>query len=110
MAAIDAIGKVSGIIEQINESQNAIASAVEEQSAMTSEISRNIAELTQGSGEINTCIESFVGIAEKTKQSTSDTIQAASNIEAMANQLSLLVGDSAISNRQTLSSEYATPL
>ncbi|MEM9703483.1 MAG: methyl-accepting chemotaxis protein, partial [Planctomycetota bacterium] len=38
--AIEAIGQVGEIIGRINESQNAIAGAVEEQTAMTAEISR----------------------------------------------------------------------
>ena len=50
--AVDAIGLVSEVISQINESQSAIAGAVEEQTAMTSEISRNISEVATGSGEI----------------------------------------------------------
>ena len=52
MEATDAIGLVSGIITQINESQNAIAGAVEEQTAMTGEISRTVAELADGTGDI----------------------------------------------------------
>ncbi|MEM9703223.1 MAG: methyl-accepting chemotaxis protein, partial [Planctomycetota bacterium] len=50
--AIEAIGQVGEIIGRINESQNAIAGAVEEQTAMTAEISRNISEVAGGSGEI----------------------------------------------------------
>lgn len=52
LEATDAISLVSGIISQINESQSAIAGAVEEQTSMTAEISRNIADLADGSGEI----------------------------------------------------------
>src|SRR5436853_254450 len=49
VAAIEQIGKV---INQINDLQNAIASAVEEQTATTGEISRNVGEAARGSNEI----------------------------------------------------------
>src|SRR5262245_25000627 len=48
--AVEAIGQISKIINQINDIQNTIASAVEEQTATTGEISRNVAEAAKGSG------------------------------------------------------------
>ncbi len=65
---MDAIAQVTGIIRQINESQNAIASAVEEQSAMTGEISRNISEMATGSGEIARNITLVAEAAESTSE------------------------------------------
>lgn len=64
--AVAAIGRVSGIINQINESQNAIASAVEEQSAMIGEISRNISEVALGSSEIAKNINVVAEAAQST--------------------------------------------
>ena len=46
--AVEAIGQIGTIIDQINDIQNTIASAVEEQTATTNEISRNVAEAAQG--------------------------------------------------------------
>ena len=46
--AVSAIGQISTIINQINDIQNTIASAVEEQTATTNEIGRNVAEAAQG--------------------------------------------------------------
>ena len=90
--AVQAIGQVAGIIRQINESQNAIASAVEEQSAMTGEISRNIAEVAAGSGEIARNITLVANAADSTSRGTDETLQAAADIEQMAEDLLLLVG------------------
>lgn len=90
--AIDAIGQVSGIIRQINETQNAIASAVEEQSAMTGEISRNISEVAAGSGEIARNITLVASAAESTSKGTDETLRAAGDIEEMADELLKLVG------------------
>jgi chemotaxis protein histidine kinase CheA len=42
-AAVSAIGEISSIINQINDVSNTIASAVEEQTATTNEIGRNVA-------------------------------------------------------------------
>lgn len=90
--AVQAIGQVAGIIRQINETQNAIASAVEEQSAMTGEISRNIAEVAAGSGEIARNITLVANAADSTSRGTDETLQAAADIEQMAEDLLLLVG------------------
>ncbi|MCA9150285.1 MAG: hypothetical protein KDA92_13335 [Planctomycetales bacterium] len=97
-AAVEAIRRVSDIINEINESQNAIASAVEEQTAMTSEISRNISEVAQGSGEIARNISLVAEAAEGTNQGTTDTMKAAVQIEKVAEELTQCVGVSRESN------------
>ena len=50
--AVNAIGEISAIIGEISDIQHTIASAVEEQTATTNEISRNISEAARGSTEI----------------------------------------------------------
>ncbi|MEO1527540.1 MAG: methyl-accepting chemotaxis protein [Planctomycetota bacterium] len=90
--AVDAIGLVSQIISQINESQNAIAGAVEEQTTMTSEISRNIADVATGSGEI---VESIAVVADTARGATSrsdETLATATSINELASDLITLVG------------------
>ncbi len=91
--AIDAIGHVSEIIGQISESQNAIATAVEEQSAMTAEIARNISEVAIGSGEIAKNIASVADAASSTSTATDETVQAASEIDGLAAELLAMVGE-----------------
>ncbi|WP_308442113.1 methyl-accepting chemotaxis protein, partial [Planosporangium flavigriseum] len=51
-AAVEAIAHIAEVIGQINSFQETIASAVEEQSATTSEMSRNVAEAATGATEI----------------------------------------------------------
>ena len=65
MEATDAIELVSDIISQINESQNAIAGAVEEQTAMTAEISINVADLADGNSEIADTVLSLTNLLQK---------------------------------------------
>ena len=51
-SAVDAIAEISSIIASINDYQLTIASAVEEQTATTNEMSRSVTEAATGSGEI----------------------------------------------------------
>ncbi len=51
-AAVTAISQISGIIAQINDTQATIASAVEEQTATTNEMGRNVTEVANGAREI----------------------------------------------------------
>jgi methyl-accepting chemotaxis protein len=50
--AVQAIGEISAIINQINDISNNIASAVEEQTVTTNEIARNVSEAAKGTEEI----------------------------------------------------------
>ena len=51
-SAVEAIRMISEIIGQVNDIASTIATAVEEQSATTSEMSRNVSEAARGSGEV----------------------------------------------------------
>jgi methyl-accepting chemotaxis protein len=64
-AAVTAIGEISQIIASINDYQLTIASAVEEQTATTNEMSRSVAEAATGSGEIATNITGVAGAAAR---------------------------------------------
>lgn len=91
--AVTAINKVSTIIHEINESQSAIASAVEEQSAMTGEISRNIMEVSNGSDSISRNINHVAEAAKMTTQGTEETVHATEDVEVLAQELMQLVGE-----------------
>ena len=88
VGAIDQIGK---IINQINDIQNTIASAVEEQTATTGEISRNVAEAARGSSEIASNVTGVAEAARHTTQGAGDTKKAADNLAKLANDLQTLV-------------------
>ena len=64
---MQAIGEFSQIVARINDYRLTIASAVEEQTATTTEMSRSVAEAAAGSGEIATNI---TGVATSSEQST----------------------------------------
>ncbi len=65
-AAVDAIASISGVINQINDISGTIATAVEEQNATTNEMSRNVSEAAQGSGEITSNIAGVADAAQST--------------------------------------------
>ena len=89
--AVDAIGEVSTIINQINDISNTIASAVEEQTATTNEIGRNVGEAARGSGEIAQNISGVASAADSTTQGASDTLKTSQALSEMAGQLQELV-------------------
>ncbi|HXM60540.1 MAG TPA: methyl-accepting chemotaxis protein [Terriglobales bacterium] len=90
-AAVDAIASISGVINQINDISNTIATAVEEQNATTNEMSRNVAQAAQGSGEITSNIAGVAEAAQSTSRGSADTQKAAQELVQMSAQLRALV-------------------
>jgi methyl-accepting chemotaxis protein len=90
-AAVKAINQVSDIINQINDISNSIASAVEEQTASTAEISRNVASAAQSTTEISGNIARVASSAEQNSEGATQTKQAASELARMAAELQQLV-------------------
>jgi methyl-accepting chemotaxis protein len=90
-SAVEAIAQISAIIKQINEHQSTIASAVEEQSATTNEIDRNVTEAAGGSSEIARNISGVAEAARHTSQGTADTQKASAELTRMASELQLMI-------------------
>ncbi len=90
-AAVVAIGQIGQIITQINEFQNTIASAVEEQTATTNEISRNVSDAARGSGEIAQNITGVARAAQGTSSGAVDTERAATELSRMAAEMQRLL-------------------
>jgi methyl-accepting chemotaxis protein len=89
--AVEAIGQIGKIINQINDIQNTIASAVEEQTATTGEISRNVAEAAQGSNEIAQNISGVAQAARSTTEGAANTKSSADDLSRIALDLQKLV-------------------
>jgi methyl-accepting chemotaxis protein len=89
--AIGAIGEIAAIITAINDYQLTISSAVEEQTATTNEMSRNVAEVAAGSDEISANITGVATAAESTTQSVAQTQTAAEQLARMAAELRMQV-------------------
>jgi methyl-accepting chemotaxis protein len=89
--AVDAIAQISNIIGQISDLQNAIAGAVEEQTATTNEISRNVADAARGSGEIASSISNVARAAASTVTGAAETATATENLARIGHELQGLV-------------------
>jgi methyl-accepting chemotaxis protein len=100
-AAVDSIGTISQVINEINGISNTIATAVEEQNATTNEMARNVSEAAHGSGEITSNIAGVADAAESTSRGAGDTQKAAQQLVETSTELRRLVdqfkinGDSA---------------
>jgi methyl-accepting chemotaxis protein len=89
-AAIAAIAEVSQVITQVNDISNVIAAAVEEQTATTTEIGRNVTAAASGSNEIAASISGVARSAQLTTAGAGDTQTAARSLSEMAVQLQML--------------------
>ena len=89
--AVDAIGQIGTIIKQINDFQNTIASAVEEQTVTTNEMARNVTEASKGSTEIASNIVSVAEAAKGTTEGASQTQTSSAELAQMASSLQSVV-------------------
>lgn len=104
-ATITDIQAISGVINEINEVITTIATAVEEQSAATSEISENVAQASAGISEVNENVaQSSIAVQDVSKDiseisngsgeindSSQNVNQSANELSRLAEQLSGLV-------------------
>ncbi|MGB9492505.1 MAG: PAS domain S-box protein [Terriglobales bacterium] len=90
-AAVQAIGEISGIINQVNDISNTIASAVEEQTSTTNEIGRNVTEAAKGTSEIAKNISGVAQAAQETTTGANDLLKAGRSLAEMSTQLQMLV-------------------
>ena len=93
-SAVKAIGEISTVINKINDYKNTIASAVEEQTATTNEITRNVAEAAKGSKEIAQNITGVAQAAKSTTTGANDTQKASAELAKMAAALQELANQS----------------
>jgi len=106
--AVDAIASITGVIGQINDISGTIATAVEEQSATTGEMTRNISDAAKGSEEISHNIVGVADAARGTSNSAQESQKASTDLAEMAVQLRGLVSQFKI-NRQASNAAEAAP-
>jgi methyl-accepting chemotaxis protein len=91
-AAVAAIEEISTIVGQISDRQTTIASAVEEQTATTNEMSRSVKEAASGTTEIAGNITGVASAADSTTQALTQTRTAVDELSRMAADLRSTVG------------------
>jgi len=90
--AVETIQQIGGIINQINDIANTIASAVEEQSVTTNEMARNVEEAAKGSNEIVQNITGVAQAAQSTASGATQTQAAAQELARLAAELQNVIG------------------
>ncbi len=85
--AVAAIGGIRDVIDKISHISGVIATAVEEQSATTSEMARNVLEAARGSATISSNITGVAEAAQSTSTNVGETHVAAEHLARMAAQL-----------------------
>ncbi|MGX5653611.1 methyl-accepting chemotaxis protein [Geodermatophilus nigrescens] len=89
--AARAIGQIGEIVARISDYQTAIASAVEEQTATTAEMNRNVTEAATGAAEIAGNITGVAEAAQVTTEGVSQAQQAATELARMSAELRAVV-------------------
>jgi len=89
--ATNAITKVSEITSHVHELSGSIAISVEEQAAMTGEISRNIIDTAHGSDEITHTIAEVATVTQQASEQTVHVQDAAQELAELAEQLRQLI-------------------
>jgi methyl-accepting chemotaxis protein len=90
--AVDVISRISEVIARINDFQTTIASAVEEQTATTGEMSRSIGEVASGSSRIAANISDVSTASASAVHGVTQTRQASEEVARTAEELRALVG------------------
>ncbi len=85
--AVSAIGEISGVIGEINDYQASIAAAVEEQTATTNEMNRNVAEAADGSRSIADSVSGLAANAQDTRAQVAATQEGAGELARMGGDL-----------------------
>ncbi|MCU7722662.1 methyl-accepting chemotaxis protein [Actinoplanes sp. KI2] len=90
--AMTSIGKITTVIGQISENQNAVAAAVEQQTTTSEEIRRSVNEAATSSTEISGRVTRVAQSSELTSTGSKETYRAAADLAQLAADLRGLVG------------------
>ncbi len=89
---VNAIRRIAEVVDQIHQRQGGIASAVEEQSAVTAEMSRGVKHAADGGVEISRIMGAAAETSQVASGAASETALAAGELARMASALQGLVG------------------
>ena len=90
--AVSAIGGIREVIDKISQISTTIATAVEQQSATTGEMARNVSEAAHGASTIASNISGVAQAAQNTSTNVGEAQRATQHLARMANELHELVG------------------
>jgi methyl-accepting chemotaxis protein len=87
---VEAIQRISRIVLEVNEISTSIASAVEEQTAATQEISRNVQQAANGTEEVSSNVSGMTEAIDHTDGAAREMLEAAN---ALAGQAAAVHGE-----------------
>jgi len=90
--AVAGIGEIGDVVRQLNDYQATIASAIEEQTAVTAEMSRSVTEVADGSSEIAVTIVGVAAAATQTSIAVAESEHAGADLARVSGELRGLVG------------------
>ena len=85
------IGSITQTIGKVDDYQTAIAAAVEEQTATTNEMARNVSEAAVGSGRIAEALVDVMTTMETTRSAVEESHHATDDLTRTAAQLTSMV-------------------
>ncbi len=88
-----AIGRIVKVIADINGISGAIAAAVEEQTATTTEISRNVGGAAQGARDVSKNVQQAATGATEVSKNVQEAVTGVTDISKNINELALGAGD-----------------
>jgi methyl-accepting chemotaxis protein len=97
-AAVTAIAEISGIIVEINQINNTIASAVEEQTATTNEISLSVAGVARAANDVSRNVQDTAKNADEVANQVQEATKGVNKITVNLQGLSKNAGDIATSS------------
>jgi methyl-accepting chemotaxis protein len=90
--AVSAIGEIAEIIGRINDYQTMIASAIEEQTATTREMSRSVHEAAGAGSEVNQSVSGLAGAVQHAASGATEVNRAAQELASTSANLQRAVG------------------
>jgi methyl-accepting chemotaxis protein len=91
--AVAAIDSITEVIGHINDYATGIASAVEQQTATTNEMSRSVTTASANSERITTTIDGVANAAADTSKAAAASQRSAGTVSSLSEQLAALVGN-----------------
>src|SRR5262245_7321950 len=85
--AVEAIRRIAGRMQEINQFASAVSAAAQEQSAATGEISHNVTSAAKGTKEIVSVLGAVAGAVTETRSSAQTVLSASEAVEAAAANL-----------------------
>ncbi|MEU2351044.1 methyl-accepting chemotaxis protein [Modestobacter sp. NPDC049651] len=90
-AAVASISRIVGVIREMNDHQTTIASAVEEQTAVTNELSRSVVSVADGAQSVTGTMTEVSTDAEQTAADVDTARAAARELDQLSGELTRLI-------------------